>query len=120
MKGFGLLFRVILAIALGIILGSFVPEWMIRSFATFNDLFGIFLDFIIPLIILGFIAPGIGSLGRGAGKLLGLTGIIAYTSTIIAGLLAFIVAKVRLSPYNCVKERSSFMTHVTMFSTKKI
>lgn len=94
MKGFGLLFRVILAIALGIILGSFVPEWMIRSFATFNDLFGIFLDFIIPLIILGFIAPGIGSLGRGAGKLLGLTGIIAYTSTIIAGLLAFIVAKV--------------------------
>lgn len=93
MKGFGILIKVIIAIVLGIILGSFVPEWMIRGFATFNDLFGIFLDFIIPLIILGFIAPGIGSLGRGAGKLLGLTGIIAYVSTIIAGLLAFAVAK---------------------------
>lgn len=93
MKGFGLLIKVVIAIVLGIILGSFVPEAAIRVFATFNDLFGNFLNFIIPLIILGFIAPGIGSLGRGAGKLLGLTGIIAYSSTIVAGLLAFAVAK---------------------------
>src|SRR5699024_7468168 len=62
-------------------------------FATFNDLFGNFLGFVIPLIIIGFIAPGIGSMGRGAGKMLGLTGAIAYISTIIAGILAFFTAK---------------------------
>lgn len=93
MQGFRLLFRIIIAIILGIIIGSFSPEWLVKILATFNDLFGSFLGFIIPLIILGFIAPGIGSIGRGAGKLLGLTALIAYTSTIIAGIIAFIVAR---------------------------
>src|SRR5699024_10106629 len=63
MKGFRLLFKIILAIILGIVLGSFVPEWAIKVFATFNDIFGSFLGFVIPLIIIGFIVPGIGSLG---------------------------------------------------------
>ncbi|APC47971.1 sodium:proton antiporter [Virgibacillus halodenitrificans] len=93
MKGIGLLIKIIIAIVLGIAIGSFSNEWWIQLFATFNGLFGNFLGFVIPLIILGFIAPGIGSMGRGAGKLLGLTGAIAYTSTILAGVLAFIVAK---------------------------
>ncbi|HLR40179.1 MAG TPA: dicarboxylate/amino acid:cation symporter [Virgibacillus sp.] len=93
MKGFGLLARIIAAIVLGIAIGSIAPEWVIRVFATFNDLFGNFLGFVIPLIIIGFIAPGIGSMGRGAGKMLGLTGAIAYISTIIAGILAFFTAK---------------------------
>ena len=93
MKGFGLLERIIAAIVLGIAIGSIAPEWLIRVFATFNDLFGNFLGFVIPLIIIGFIAPGIGSMGRGAGKMLGLTGAIAYISTIIAGILAFFTAK---------------------------
>lgn len=93
MKGFGLLGRIIVAIILGIAIGSFANDWFIKLFATFNDLFGNFLDFVIPLIIIGFIAPGIGSMGRGAGKLLGLTGAIAYISTVIAGILAFLVAK---------------------------
>ncbi|NBJ69063.1 MULTISPECIES: dicarboxylate/amino acid:cation symporter [Clostridia] len=93
MKGFGLLLRIIIAIGLGIAFGSFLNDWFIRLFATFNDLFGNFLGFIIPLIILGFIIPGIGSMGKGAGKLLGLTAIIAYSSTIIAGIIAFLSAK---------------------------
>lgn len=93
MQGFRLLFKIIIAIALGVLLGTFVPGWAIRVFATFNDLFGNFLTFIIPLIIIGFIVPGIGSLGRGAGKLLGLTALIAYASTVIAGIVAFFVAK---------------------------
>lgn len=98
MKSLGLLARIIIAIILGIIIGSFSNEWFIRLFATFNDLFGNFLSFAIPLIILGFIVPGIGSMGRGAGKLLGYTAAIAYMSTIIAGILAFISAKI-LYPY---------------------
>src|SRR5690625_7531034 len=93
MKGFKLLFKIILAIILGIVLGSFVPEWAIKVFATFNDIFGSFLGLVIPLIIIGFIVPGIGSLGKGAGKLLGLTAAVAYGSTVIAGIVAFLVAK---------------------------
>lgn len=94
MNKFGLLPRIILAIALGILIGSFSPEWLVKLFATFNGLFGNFLGFAIPLIIIGFIAPGIGSMGKGAGKLLGITTGFAYGSTVAAGLLAFFTATV--------------------------
>ncbi|MGM7636891.1 dicarboxylate/amino acid:cation symporter [Bacillus sp. Hm123] len=93
MKRFGLLPKIILAIAVGIVTGTLAPEWLIRVFATFNSLFGNFLGFVIPLIIIGFIAPGIGALGKGAGKLLGMTTAIAYLSAVGAGLLAFFTAK---------------------------
>jgi len=90
---FGLLTRIIVAILLGIIIGSISNEWFIQLFATFNGIFGNFLSFIIPLIIIGFITPGIGTLGKGAGKLLGLSAFLAYGSTLVAGLIAYIVAK---------------------------
>lgn len=93
MKRIGLLPRIIIAIVLGILIGSFANEFFIRLLATFNGLFGNFLGFIIPFIIIGFITPGIGSMGRGAGKLLGISAFLAYLSTIIAGLFAFFVAK---------------------------
>lgn len=92
MRKLGLLPKILLAIVLGIVIGSFSPEWLVKVFATFSGLFGNFLGFAIPLIIIGFIAPGIGELGKGAGRLLGLTTGVAYISTIIAGLLAFFVA----------------------------
>ncbi|MEW9503046.1 dicarboxylate/amino acid:cation symporter [Jeotgalibacillus marinus] len=92
MKKIGLLPRILLAIGLGVVLGSFAPDSVIKVFATFNGLFGNFLGFAIPLIIIAFIAPGIGAMGRGAGKILGLTTGVAYGSTIIAGLLAFTAA----------------------------
>ncbi|HBZ09757.1 MAG TPA: dicarboxylate/amino acid:cation symporter [Bacillus bacterium] len=93
MMKFGLLPRIVLAIVLGILIGLVAPNPFIRIFATFNGLFGNFLGFIIPLLIIGFIVPGIGAIGKGAGKVLGWTAAIAYISTIGAGLLAFITAK---------------------------
>ncbi|MET3698695.1 Na+/H+-dicarboxylate symporter [Bacillus oleivorans] len=92
MMKLGLLPRIVIAIILGIIVGKIAPDWAIQTFATFNGLFGNFLSFVIPLIIIGFIAPGIGQLGQGAGKLLGMTTGLAYVSTILAGLLAFFAA----------------------------
>ncbi|WP_129599127.1 dicarboxylate/amino acid:cation symporter [Anaerophilus nitritogenes] len=89
MKKIGLLPRLIIAIILGILLGTVAPEWLVKIFVTFNNIFGNFLGFAIPLIIIGFVAPGIGDLGKGAGKLLGVTALIAYGSTIISGSLAY-------------------------------
>jgi Na+/H+-dicarboxylate symporter len=88
----GLLARIALAIALGVLVGSFAPEAVVRVMATFNGLFGNFLGFVVPLIIIAFIAPGIAQLGTGSGKLLGLATFFAYASTIIAGFMALIVA----------------------------
>lgn len=91
MKKIGLLARLIIAIILGIIIGAFLPEVVVRLLATFNGIFGNFLNFAIPLIIIGFVVPGIGDLGLGAGKTLALTAGIAYVSTVIAGSLAYLV-----------------------------
>lgn len=88
----GLFPRIVIAIMLGIGAGLIMPDWFIRIFATLNHVFGQFLSFLIPLIILGFIVPGIGELGRGAGKLLGLTAFIVYVSTVLSGMLAYGVA----------------------------
>ncbi|MDT8862577.1 dicarboxylate/amino acid:cation symporter [Alkalihalobacillus sp. MEB130] len=94
MKRFGLLPRIILAIIIGVLIGKVAPDWAVRVLATFNGLFGNFLGFIIPLIIIGFIAPGIAQLGKGAGKLLGITAGFAYLSTVTAGLLAFFATSI--------------------------
>jgi Na+/H+-dicarboxylate symporter len=77
------------AIAGGIVIGQFLPAGIARLFVTFNSLFGNFLSFSIPLIILGLVTPAIGELGRGAGRLLALTALIAYGSTIFSGFLTY-------------------------------
>lgn len=84
-----LLAQVVLAIILGSVLGNYLPESIGRIFATFNGLFGNFLGFIIPPLILGLIVPAIGNIGKGAGKLLLITTLIAYGSTVFVGLLTY-------------------------------
>ncbi|MEG1621839.1 MAG: dicarboxylate/amino acid:cation symporter [Alistipes sp.] len=82
---FGLLARVLTAIAVGIGCGFFFPEWAVRISLTFNALFGNLLNFIIPLLILGLVAPGIADLGRGAGRLLAITTALACAFTLFSG-----------------------------------
>lgn len=91
--------RIIIAIALAVGLGLLFPaihegfaKGFVRLFATFNMIFGGFLNFVVPLIIIAFIAPGIAKLGKGSGKLLGLATAFAYGSTVFAGIMAFFVA----------------------------
>ncbi len=86
----GLLPRILMAILLGILLGGFFPGWLIRIFLTFNGIFSQFLGFAIPLIILGLVAPAIAEIGRGAGRMLLLTVALAYGSTLLAGLAAYL------------------------------
>ena len=89
MKKIGLLPRILIAIVLGVLLGNVLPEAWVRIFVTFNGLFSQFLGFLIPLIIIGLVAPAIADIGRAAGRLLLLTVVLAYADTIVAGLLAF-------------------------------
>ena len=85
----GLLPRIIIAIALGIVCGLFFPGWIVRIFLTVNSLFGNFLNFIFPLLILGLVAPGIADLGKGAGRLLLITALLAYGFTLFSGFFTY-------------------------------
>ena len=89
MKKIGLLPRIIIAIVLGVILGNLLTLPWVRVFATFNMLFSQFLGFMIPLIIVGLVAPAIAQIGRSAGRLLLVTVAIAYGDTVLAALLAY-------------------------------
>lgn len=93
----GLLPRIILAIILGIGVGYVAPEWLARTVATFNSIFGQFLGFCIPLIILGFVAPAIADIGANAGRMLVATVLLAYGFTLFAGFTSYFVGD-RLFP----------------------
>lgn len=99
-KKLGLLPRLLAGILTGILLGSIgrlfhIEETvffigMVRVFTTFTSLFSTFLSFMIPLLILSFVSVGLADLGKKANKLFGITLLIAYTSTITAGFLAYL------------------------------
>ncbi|NFT93322.1 dicarboxylate/amino acid:cation symporter [Clostridium botulinum] len=95
MKNLSLIKRIFTFLILGIILGltcrSLNIIFPIRILATFSALFGSFLSFVIPLIIIAFIVPGIASLGKNSGKVLIGTTILAYISTVISGIAAYFI-----------------------------
>ena len=91
-KRLGLLSYVALAIVLGVALGLFVPAPVVRGVNTVVALIGQFIKFLVPLIIVGLVAPAIAETGRGAGKLLLVTVAIAYGSTLFAGFLGYFVS----------------------------
>lgn len=95
MKKLSLITRILLCLVLGIGAGLLCKvnniQFPIKILVTFSNLFGNFLSFVIPLIIIGFIVPGIASLGSKSGKGLIITTIIAYISTLMSGFAAYLV-----------------------------
>ena len=93
-----LLFKVFCGILLGILLGWLVlkgwfPQWIYRIVLTFKGLFGSFLGFSIPLIIMGLVMPSISKLGKSAGHLLLITVGIAYSFTLFSGFSTYFASE---------------------------
>lgn len=98
---FGLLPRLLLGIVSGIIIGSagsalnmqdtLFFQGIVRLFVTFTALFSTFLSFLIPLLIISFVAVGMAELGKKANKLFGVTLFLAYASTLLAGFTAYFI-----------------------------
>lgn len=77
----------LIAIAVGVALGSFLPES--RLLLTFNEVFSQFLGFFIPILIVGLVTPSIAEIGSGAGRMLAFTALLAYGSTVVAGFVSY-------------------------------
>ena len=88
----GLIPKLVIAIILGILFGSFLPEWFNRVIVTCSSIFSTFLSFIIPLMIVAYVTMGIANLRSGAGKLLLITVILSYFSTLVAGSASYLVS----------------------------
>ena len=84
-----LIVRILIAIALGVVLGLVAPGWTVRFMNTFDGIFNQLLRFFIPLIIVGLVTPAIAEVGSKAGKMLLITAGLAYTFTVLSGLFAY-------------------------------
>ncbi|PTL40172.1 dicarboxylate/amino acid:cation symporter [Alkalicoccus saliphilus] len=87
-----LILKLIAGITAGILIGLSGVDPLIRALVTFTEVFGQWINFVIPLIILFFITSGIASIGKGSSKLVGATVGTAYLSTVLAGVGAFFIA----------------------------
>lgn len=85
----GLFPKVLIAIALGSLLGLIAPDVLVRILKTFNVLFAQILKFIVPLLVLGLVTPSVANLGKGAGRMLIAVMVISYLSTVGAGLFSY-------------------------------
>lgn len=120
MKKIGLFPKIIIGIILGILVGLYLPAPIVRIFVTISSIFSLFLNFIIPLMIVAFIGYGIASLTEGASKLIGVTVLIAYASTLLAGSIAFLTASnlfpilLNITQLGAVKIESGLETYFTI------
>ncbi len=85
-----LILKLLIAVAIGIILGVTVGEGPIEILLTIKYIVGQFIFFCVPLVIIGFIAPAITNLKSNASKMLMAALAIAYLSSIGAALFSTI------------------------------
>jgi len=90
----GLILKIFAGIVAGILLGLFAPMELIKALSSIGFVLGQYIRFVIPLLIIAFVAKGVAEFGKQAGKALLLGLILAYVSTIGAELLGFSVATV--------------------------
>ncbi|MGE5799920.1 MAG: cation:dicarboxylate symporter family transporter [Syntrophaceae bacterium] len=90
----GLILKIFSGIVAGILLGLFAPMELIKALSSIGFVLGQYIRFVIPLLIIAFVAKGVAEFGQQAGKALLLGLILAYVSTIGAELLGFSVATV--------------------------
>ena len=84
--------KLVLAMAVGALVGACAPACVIRALNSFGGTFAQFVKFIVPLIIVGLVTPAIAEAGRRAGRLLLATIALAYASTILSGAFGFCLA----------------------------
>lgn len=81
-------FRLLLALAIGILLGQFFGEGVMKVVVSLQYVLGQIIMFCVPLIVIGFIAPSITRMGNNASRMLGVAVVIAYISSIGAAFMS--------------------------------
>ena len=80
--------KLLLGIIIGILLGLVAPEGLMKVIVPIKNILGQVIQFVVPLIVIGFIAPSITKLGNNASRMLGVALLLAYVSSILAALIS--------------------------------
>ena len=96
--------KLLIGIIVGIIIGLVAPASVMAVLVPIKNIMGQVINFIVPLIVIGFIAPSITKLGNNASKLLGVALIIAYASSVLAALMSTVAGYVLIPILNTASE----------------
>lgn len=102
-----LIFKLILGIIAGILIGNVSTPGVIAAISTFRSILSGLIGFFIPLIIIGFIAPAIVSLKEDAGPILSMTMVAAYISSIGAAFMALFVGRLIIPSLDIVSDTTA-------------
>ena len=81
-------FRLIVALAVGVLLGRLFGESVMKIVVSIQYILGQLITFCVPLIVIGFIAPSITRMGSNASRMLLVAVVIAYLSSICAAFMS--------------------------------
>ena len=82
-------FKLLLGVIIGILIGLVIPNGaLLEIVVTAKYIMSQLINFCVPLIIIGFIAPSIVKLGSNASRMLGVALVIAYVSSLGAALFS--------------------------------
>ncbi|WP_320174071.1 dicarboxylate/amino acid:cation symporter [Maridesulfovibrio sp.] len=93
-KEFGLIIKLLIGIAAGVVIGLFANHAVMEVVVTAKYVMGQFIFYTVPLVILAFIAPAITRLGQNASKMLGVGVGLAYLSAAGAATMAAVAGYV--------------------------
>lgn len=85
------IFKLLLAVAIGIVAGFFVNEGFMNVVVTVKYILGQLIFFMVPLIILGFISSSIARMKGNASRMLGSALGLAYFSSVGAAFFALVL-----------------------------
>lgn len=80
--------KLLIGIVIGIIFGQIFPENVMNVVVPLKNILGQVINFVVPLIVIEFIAPSITKLGNNASRMLGVALMVAYTSSVLAAFLS--------------------------------
>ncbi|MBP3651738.1 MAG: dicarboxylate/amino acid:cation symporter, partial [Clostridia bacterium] len=92
--------KLLLGIVVGIFVGLLVPESVMTVLVPVKNIMGQVINFIVPLIVIGFIAPSITKLGNSASRMLGVALVIAYVSSVLAALMSMVAGYILIPIMN--------------------
>lgn len=97
-----LIVKLILGVVVGLIVGLYCNETVIGVVQSIKFILGQLINFTVPLIILGFIAPAITKMKSNASKMLGVMLLLAYTSSVGAAFFSMIAGYTLIPKLNIV------------------
>ncbi|WP_075966745.1 cation:dicarboxylate symporter family transporter [Parabacteroides massiliensis] len=81
----------VLAVIIGILTGLFIPKAGMKSVLVLKQISGQVIFFLVPMIIIGFVAPSIASLKGNVSRLIVFAFLLAYLSSVGAAFFAMLV-----------------------------